>query len=75
MSLLRRRSPGRSCSLHGDNGCEIQGEAGTRERHHDKRAWQAEVGADLLAIAQAQAEVPGPPIVRDWNMHWLDEID
>jgi len=48
MSLLRRRSKGRSCTLHGDNGCEIQGEAGPRERVHDKRAWAADVRSEIF---------------------------
>jgi hypothetical protein len=47
VSLLRRRAKARSCTIHGDNGCEIQGEAGLRERVHDKRAWTADVGSEL----------------------------
>jgi hypothetical protein len=46
MSLLRRRAKSRSCTLHGDNGCEIQGEAGPRERCHDK-LWRREVDEEL----------------------------
>ena len=50
MSLLRRRAAHRSCPLHGDNGCEIQGEAGPRERHHDKRVWRVDVDAILAEL-------------------------
>lgn len=53
MSLLRRRSKGRSCTLHGDNGCEIQGEAGPRERCHDK-LWIREAAEELAQEAEAQ---------------------
>jgi hypothetical protein len=42
MSLLRRRAAHRSCRIHGDNGCELQGEAGPRTRVLDKRDWQAD---------------------------------
>lgn len=47
MSLLRRRTAGRSCNLHGDNGCEIQGEAGPRERPQDTRAWRTDIEEEL----------------------------
>lgn len=46
MSLLRRRTKSRSCHIHGDNGCEIQGEAGPRERAQDKRDWRTDVDED-----------------------------
>lgn len=47
MTLLRRRAKSRSCILHGDNGCEIQGEAGPRERAQDAREWRGEVDEEL----------------------------
>lgn len=56
MSLLRRRAPHRSCPVHGDNGCEIQGEAGTRERHHDKRAWRRDIEDEFAVWADEASE-------------------
>jgi hypothetical protein len=51
VTLLRRRAARRSCWIHGDNGCEIQGEAGRVTRALDKRRWRGEVwdatGPDL----------------------------
>jgi hypothetical protein len=29
--------PRKSCRLHGDNGCEMQGEAGSQTRAQEKR--------------------------------------
>lgn len=52
VTLLRRRAAHRSCRLHGDNGCEIQGEAGPRERHHDDRAWRDDVIAELVTLSE-----------------------
>lgn len=48
MSMMRRRAARRSCLIHGDNGCEIQGEAGPRERAQDQRQWRTDVD-ELLA--------------------------
>lgn len=47
MTLLRRRSRSRSCCIHGDNGCEIQGEAGPRERAQDTREWRRDAEEDM----------------------------
>jgi hypothetical protein len=44
--MLRGRASHRSCRLHGDNGCEVQGEAGPRERAQDTRAWRSEADTE-----------------------------
>jgi hypothetical protein len=44
--LRGRRAAHRSCRIHGDNGCEIQGEAGPVTRALEKRRWKTEVEVD-----------------------------
>lgn len=58
MSLLRRRSAGRSCRIHGDNGCELQGESGPRTRAQDDREWRVDVDAILASLGPELAD-PG----------------
>lgn len=58
MTLLRRRAARRSCLIHGDNGCEIQGEAGPVTRALEKRRWRAEVELD---IGHLLSPLPGLP--------------
>ena len=52
MTLLRRRAARRSCVIHGDNGCEIQGEAGPRERAQDDREWKADVADEVAGLVE-----------------------
>ncbi len=40
------RAARRSCLIHGDNGCDIQGEAGPVTRALEKRRWRAEVAGE-----------------------------
>jgi hypothetical protein len=46
--MMRRRAPHRTCQIHGDNGCEIRGEAGFVERPLENRRWRREVAAELV---------------------------
>lgn len=70
MSLLRRRARSRSCTIHGDNGCEIQGEAGPRERCHDN-LWRREVDDELAQEAQARRDAEADAVYeRMLRSHW-----
>lgn len=44
--LMRRRVKGRSCRIHGDNGCENQGDAQELDRATEKRRWRADSVTD-----------------------------
>lgn len=55
MTLLHRRAASRSCRIHGDNGCELQGDAGPRERAQDDRDWRAQVYDELLGYLELDA--------------------
>lgn len=41
--MLRARAAHRSCRVHGDNGCENQGEAGPRTRAQERRAARRDI--------------------------------
>lgn len=45
--MLRARAARRSCRLHGDNGCELQGEAGPRTRVQETRQWRREAAHEI----------------------------
>lgn len=46
MKLRGHIAKGRSCWLHGDNGCENQGQAGSISRAKEKAQVKQEVNAD-----------------------------
>ena len=48
MKMRGHIARGRSCSTHGDNGCEIRGCAGSLERCDEKRLTEREI-ADAFA--------------------------
>lgn len=72
MSLLRRRAKSRSCFLHGDNGCELQGEAGTRERAQDTRSWRSDIADEWERLAVDHVDL-GPVLVARANGDWDDD--
>lgn len=53
--MMRRRAPRRSCPTHGDNGCEVQGEAGPVGRSLERRRWAAEAELERLALEEERA--------------------
>lgn len=75
MSLLRRRSKGRSCTLHGDNGCEVRGEAGPRTRASEKRSWTVEARSDDEARTLVYVPSMGRFVSRSQLEYWKDEGD
>lgn len=53
MSKMRGHiASGHSCPIHGDNGCEIQGEAGSLERAGEKRRLNKEIEEELEDVFQ-----------------------
>jgi hypothetical protein len=47
MSRMRGHIAKRSCAIHGDNGCEIQGDAGSITRSEEKRQTADEIEQEL----------------------------
>lgn len=80
--MLRSRARSRSCVLHGDNGCELQGEAGTRERVQEARAWRIEADAEAQAALFPEPDphprslvpVPAQDATRDIVTRWPAEV-
>jgi hypothetical protein len=47
MSKMRGHIANRSCAIHGDNGCEIQGAVGSITRSEEKRQAMVEIEQEL----------------------------
>lgn len=66
--MMRRRAARRSCIIHGDNGCEIQGEAGPVERAQERRLAEVEIGRAFADWRDESAEWAELTLAtaRDW---------
>ena len=53
MRMRGHIADGQSCNIHGDNGCEIQGVAGTINRQQEKAQARQGIEEDLRRIPDA----------------------